>query len=190
MISCFDASVLILLFDAKANAPIDPRTGKPVSDCQERVRYLLDRHAKTKGSRIVIPAPALAEFLVKTRPEKASEYISQLQRLKGCKIAPFAERAAIEFADLQRSSGGPGKRRAARDLDTRAKAKFDQQIVAIARAENASRIYSDDKGLAAYAKRIGIESIGIADLDLSPESKQGSLPLESLEAAPDRDEDL
>jgi hypothetical protein len=182
VISCFDASILILLFDAKANAPIDEATGEPVTYCQERLRYLLQQHSKTKGARIIIPTPALGEFLVRTSPETTQEYLGQVQRLRGSKVAPFAERAAIEFADMQRTILGEGRRRPARaDVESRAKAKFDQQIVAIARAEGASTIYTDDKGLSNYAKRFGIESIGVASLPLSPESRQGSLPLEPPE---------
>jgi hypothetical protein len=77
-----------------------------------------------------------------------------------------------------------------RELDTRAKAKFDQQIVAISRVENVTTIYSDDEGLAKFASHFGIKTIGIADLPLSldsADSAQGTLILDPPEpkAPPD-----
>ena len=182
MISGFDASILIPLFDAEARVPNDPATGQPVSHFQERIRFLLNRHAKIRGSRIIIPAPAFGEFLVRVRPETAAEYVGQLQRIKGCRIAPFAEKAAFEFAIIQRASLGEGRRRPTRnEVENRAKAKFDQQIVAIAKAERVEVIYSDDGGLTSYAKRFGIETVGLAQLPLSPDSRQGVLQLEPPE---------
>jgi len=189
VISCFDASALILLFDAKAKAPLDPATGQPVTHSQDRLRYLLNQHAKTKGSRIIIPAPALGEFFVRTVAELTAEYLGALQRLRGCKIAPFAERAAIEFADMQRTLLSEKRRPAKAEVESRAKAKFDQQIVAIARAELATVIYTEDKGLANYAKRFRIESISVSSLPLSPESRQGSLPLDPPEPSEPRNVD-
>jgi hypothetical protein len=71
-----DASMLILLFDADASAPIDPKTGAPVSRCQERLQHFLNTYSKPKGARIIIPTPALSEFLVRIKPETVSDYIS------------------------------------------------------------------------------------------------------------------
>lgn len=72
---------------------------------------------------------------------------------------------------------------------THAKAKFDDQIVAIAAVEGAGKMYSDDPHI---KKRAGgrFEVIGIGDLPLPPESAQGSLPrdLEADEADTDTDE--
>lgn len=53
--------------------------------------------------------------------------------------------------------------------------KFDHQIVAIARVENATVIYSDDNHLGRFARRHGIEVFGIASLPLPPEDRQGGL---------------
>lgn len=189
MISAFDASMLILLFDAEAGAPIDPATDQPVTHCQDRVRYLLNALAKVKGARIIVPAPALAEFLVRTKPKSAPDYISQIQRIRGCRIAPFAERAAIEFSEMQRVVLREHRRPARREIETRAKAKFDQQIVAIAKVEGATTIYSDDHGLGSFARRFEIETIGVGRLPLSPEAKQGDLFLEPPEPTSPTDSD-
>jgi hypothetical protein len=60
-----------------------------------------------------------------------------------------------------------------------AKVKFDRQIVAIARVAQASAIYTDDKNLAATAKRLNIPCFGLPDLPLPPETAQGTLPFEA-----------
>lgn len=64
MTVALDASMLILLFDEAAGAPIDPSTGKSVAHCQDRLQYFLNTYSKPKGSRIIISTPALGEFLV------------------------------------------------------------------------------------------------------------------------------
>jgi hypothetical protein len=57
----------------------------------------------------------------------------------------------------------------------KAKIKFDRQIVAIAAAEGASAIYSDDSDVINYAKEAGIQGYRLADLDLPPEDPQTAL---------------
>jgi hypothetical protein len=49
--------------------------------------------------------------------------------------------------------------------------RFDRQIVAIARTNNAKRIYSDDENLAKFATRHGIEVVRTWELPL-PAAKQ------------------
>lgn len=56
----------------------------------------------------------------------------------------------------------------------RAKAKFDQQIVAIARVEGAEILYGDD-GHMERLWRAEDQVIGIAGLELPPENKQLSI---------------
>ena len=187
MTVALDASMLILLFDEDARAPVDRATGQQVSHCQERIGYFLSTFSKPRGARIIIPTPALAEFFVKTKSGKEPEYINQLQRIRGCHVVPFSIKAAVEFAEMQRSISNEHGRRRKADLDTRAKVKFDQQIVAIAKTEGASTIYSDDQGLGRFAARFGIHRIGIADLPLSPDAAQGHLPLEPPEPTPRTD---
>ncbi|WP_158808721.1 hypothetical protein [Beijerinckia sp. L45] len=178
MTVALDASMLILLFDAHAKAPVDASTGVVVSHAQERLRHFLNTYSRPKGSQIIIPTPALSEFLVRAKPEHIPEYLGQLQRIRGCHIAPFSSRAAIELAEMLRALLSEGGRLRKLESETRAKAKFDQQIVAIAKVEGATTIYSDDVGLKNFAARFAIETIGIAQLPLSPDSARGSLTLE------------
>jgi hypothetical protein len=84
------------------------------------------------------------------------------------RVADFDERAAVEFAAVQDERARSG---IARDSATRAKAKFDDQIIAIATVENATAIYSDDDRFARLAGgRFSIE--GILTLPLPPEDAQ------------------
>ncbi|UZE49053.1 PIN domain-containing protein [Rhodopseudomonas sp. P2A-2r] len=161
MIVAFDASVLTFIVDENAGAPTDPATGNPVTFCKERVQYLLDTLQKD-GSKIIIPTPSLAEVLVKAG-NAAPKIVSELSTSKHFKVVDFDVRAAVEFASRQiaRQKG----------IEKRTKAKFDDQILAIAIVENASVIYSDDKKLAAAAPA-NISVVGIADLPLPPAKDQ------------------
>ena len=182
MTIALDANMLILLFDGQAPAPIDPATGQRVTYCQERLTHFVETQSRPKGARIIIPTPTLGEFLVKADPGKVGDYLSRLQRIRGCTVAPFSIRAAVEFAEMQRVMIGEQPRRKQKaETESRAKAKFDQQIVAIARAEGVGTIYSDDMGLGRFAARFGITRVGVADLALPPKSMQGELALEPPE---------
>ncbi|NNM71418.1 PIN domain-containing protein [Enterovirga aerilata] len=173
--------MLILLLNERAAAPTDHQTGEPVSLVQERIKFMVQQTVKARG-RLIVPTPALGEVLVKVEPESAAEYLSIMERARGFKISPFGIKAAIEFAEMQRQLLGSRRRIKRGDLETRARAKFDQQIVAIAKAEGASVIYSDDSGLKTYAKHFGLETLGIRDLPTPPPSDlQQELPLEPPE---------
>jgi hypothetical protein len=55
-------------------------------------------------------------------------------------------------------------------------------ICRITRVLQASTIYTDDGNLAATANTVGISTLGLADLPLTPETAQGQLPFESNKA--------
>jgi hypothetical protein len=79
----------------------------------------------------------------------------------------------VEFAARQAERIAASERAPAA---TRTKAKFDDQIAAIAAVEGATTIYSDDEDIAKLAEgRFGV--IKIASLPLAPGSAQGELPL-------------
>jgi predicted nucleic acid-binding protein len=163
MIVAFDASVLVYLLDENA-APPRGDDGQLVSACQARVSHLIAELQRTK-SKIVIPAPSLAEVLVYGGAAGA-EWLSILNTSRHIMIAPFDERAAIEYSVMERArvSG-------ARAASPRAKAKFDHQIVAISRVEGAERIYSDDGDI----RRLWGDDdrvIGISALPLPPQDAQ------------------
>ena len=86
-------------------------------------------------------------------------------------IVPFDSRAAIETAELIAAV------KSAKDKwDTWAKVKFDIQIVAIAKAEGVSVIFSDDQDIENYAKRFNIRVIRICDLPLPAPKEAAEIP--------------
>lgn len=165
MIVAFDATVLVYVVDENASAPIDPDTGRPVDHCKQRIEYLLETLQK-EDAKIVIPTPSLGEVLVKAQ-QMAPELLKQLSSSKHFRIAPFATMAAVEYAAMH-------GQRLGLPTSNRTKAKFDEQIVAISRVENAQIIYSDDKGIAKLASP-KIKVIGIAELPLPPVQAQSDM---------------
>lgn len=173
MIVAFDASILIYVIDEQAKPPIDPATGKPVDRCHERVTHLLES-LQQQNAKIVIPTPALAEVLVRAA-KGGPEFLRILSSSKHFRIAPFDERSAVEFAARQAERIAASQRAPAA---TRPKAKFDDQIVAIAAVESATTIYSDDDDIAKLAEgRFAV--IQIAAIPLPPEAAQGKLPFDA-----------
>src|SRR5262249_26177119 len=87
------------------------------------------------------------------------------------RIAPFDERAAVEFAARRAERKAQSGKSPA---PTHAKAKFDDQIVAIAAVEGATLIYSDDSDIKTLVdKRFEVK--GIAELPLPPENPEPPL---------------
>jgi hypothetical protein len=105
------------------------------------------------------------------------EFLRILSSSRHFRIAPFDERAAVEFAARQAARIETSTRAPA---PTRAKAKFDDQIVAIAAVEGATMICSDDEDIAKLAEG-RFEVVKIAAIPLPPESAQGKLPFEAEE---------
>lgn len=103
------------------------------------------------------------------------EFLRILGSTKHFRITGFDGRSAVEFAPRQRERIGGGARAPA---TTRAKAKFDDQIVAIAAVEGATTIYSDDEDIAKLAEG-RFEVIKIAAIPLPPETAQGFFPFAS-----------
>lgn len=165
MIVALDASVLIFFFEKQANAPINPETGKPLERCYDRVNHLIAQLAAA-SAKIVIPTPALAEVLVMAG-EAAPEWLDAIGKSRHFVVADFDVRAAIEHSTQVSSAPKPlaqGKQ----------KAKFDYQIIAIARVAGAEAIYSFDSDIAKDAGP-GLKVCGGFDLPLPPEAAQKQL---------------
>lgn len=171
----FDSSVFLLVLDPDTRPPIDPVTGKPLLKAAERIEYLIDNLTADK-KKIIIPTPVLSEVLVHAG-DAMQPYIDTLNGQAVFRVVPFDQRAAIEVALAMRDAIRRGGHRidAANPDSTKTKIKFDRQIVAIAKAEGAEVIYSDDEDVHAYAKIAGLNSLRTADLDLPPEDPQVSL---------------
>jgi predicted nucleic acid-binding protein len=163
-----DASVLLLLFDPDADAPIDDATGEPVTRCKERIELLL-KTLSDGGVRVLVPTPALSEVLVSLGSKK-SEILQAMLSSYAFKIQAFEERAAIEVAFLTDDDLQSGK--VLTPTETKAKVKYDRQIIAISKVNQVTTIYSDDEKLRNKAIANGMQAVGIADLPLPPEPPQ------------------
>lgn len=64
------------------------------------------------------------------------------------------------------------------DDETKAKVKYDRQIIGIAKVHQADAIYSDDRGLRTKAEAEGIRVIGLLEIALPPEEPQSKFPFE------------
>lgn len=185
MTVAFDANVLMYVLSPNAAAPPDPATGMPVERCADRVNHLL-KSLQAQKERVVIPTPALAEVLVHAEAA-GPDYVAAFQKSRHFTLADFDARAAVEHAVIQR------KRRTdpnAPKSATRAKAKFDDQIVAIAAVSNVTTIYSDDDDVRKLARYLGIDVKGVSELPLPPVDPQGELDFgaaEALEVQAERD---
>ena len=140
----FDANTLVLLLDPTLSAPIDEATGEPVTEVEKRIKHLVGTLQESR-EKIVIPTPALAEVL--THAELAgADYFTKLNRSSAFRIEPFEIRAAIELAQMTSSAINKGDKKDGVSASW-SKVKFDRQIVAIAKVNNVSMIYSDDGDL-------------------------------------------
>jgi hypothetical protein len=160
----FDATMISLWLWPKAKTPTDA-SGKIIPNVQARVDFLIETLSKSR-TKIIIPTPALTEFLVLVG-DAGPKYLEKI-RDKACfRVVEFDQRAAIEAAQQIRAALQKGKKKVA-PTETWAKVKFDHQIVAIAKVEGVSTIYSDDQPLANFAKEQEIATLGINDLPKPP----------------------
>ena len=170
----FDTSTILLSIDPRAKPPLDPATGLPIEKCKERVEYLLKTLQSSK-TQILIPTPVLAEYLVGAGPNKA-EYVEKIVASKNFEVCPFNIKAAIELSMLADPDLNGAK--ALDEKTTWAKVKYDRQVIAIAKASGAIRVYTDDKVLAACARNNGIAATMTWEIPLPPEHPQRDLLLE------------
>ena len=171
----FDSTMLLPMLWPEVPAPIDPSTKNPIENMRERVDFLIQRLEKDR-TKIIIPTPALSEILVRAG-RAGPQYLAQINSTSVFRTAPFDERAAVEVAAMTRSALDSGDKRGGAE-GTWAKIKYDRQIVAIAKVQGATTIYSDDSGVKTLGNGIGLTVIRLFDLPLPPEDPQTSLDLE------------
>jgi len=157
-----DSSVLLLLFFPDASPPLDENTKQPLTQCKERVEHLV-RELVLAKTRIVIPTPVLSEILVASGADK-SRILNEIHETHVFQMQSFDEIAAIEVAMM--TGIGEIKTKGRATIETKAKVKYDRQIIAIAKVNNIMTIYSDDKALGEKARANGITVFTTADLPL------------------------
>lgn len=159
----FDTSSIILALDPTAKPPTDDND-QVVTNCKERIEYLIETLNKSKTS-ILIPTPVFAEYLVGVGPNK-HEFVEKIVKSRNFELCSFDVKAAIELSMLIDPDLKSGKK--LDDKTTKAKIKFDRQIIAIAKSRSAQKIYTDDVKLANCARANGIAAIMTWKLELPP----------------------
>jgi predicted nucleic acid-binding protein len=184
---CLDSSFLGLLLHPTAKPPDDPDTGLPIERLEDRLNYLEERWA-ADHEKIILPTPVLSEFLVLAR-EDGAKYLDDIHASSHFIIYPFDEKAAVELAAIHLTARSTMSKRAKKRSDddgTKAKMIFDRQIVAIAKVNGATAIYSDDKGVATFAKQNGLEVVQSWSLPL-PAAQAVMLPFGNQESEKDEE---
>jgi predicted nucleic acid-binding protein len=166
-----DNSMLALLLHPNARAPKDPATNKPIERLRDRIEKLVE-DLESDQERLIIPTPALSEFLV-LAGDQASAYIDEIKSRRMIVVRPFDEVAAVELAAIELEDRKAGSKRGGVSAPW-TKVKFDRQIVAIAKTNRCKRIYSDDGDIRTFAAKAGIEVISSWELPL-PSAKQTSM---------------
>ena len=167
----FDTSILALAFDENANPPTDPATDELLTEFPARIDYLIKGLSKAK-TRVLIPTPVMAEYLVRAGVDR-DKRLAELTSSRVFVIAPFDIRAAVECAGIEDIDHA--RIRAVSESGSKAKVKFDRQIIATAIARSATVIYTGDIGLASRAKRNNIEVVMTWELPLPPVDPQLTL---------------
>ncbi|MEO9167945.1 MAG: hypothetical protein ABI230_06055 [Aestuariivirga sp.] len=165
----FDTTFLLLLFNPASRVPGN-KEGVPHQRAKERIEFLIEQ-LSDQGTRILIPTPALSELLVKTTGG-TSEMLKKIKEYSCFDIVPFDEIAAIEVGIVARSELG---KKSPDDVTSKAKVKYDRQIVAIAKTRGASMIYSDDKGIKGVCEKVNLPINAISDLPLRPQDPQDDM---------------
>lgn len=138
----------------------------------ERLAYLV-KTLEEKRSTLLVPTPALAEFLVLAENE-APAYLKRLARNRAIEIVPFDEKAAVEAAEAEILALQAGDSKAGA-TGPRQKIKVDRQIVAIAKVRQVDCLYSEDSDVAKIAVPMGVTVQGLSQIPLPPEDAQQPL---------------
>lgn len=168
-------STFLLYFFAPAGTVLTPldENGGQISFAKERVQGLIAELEKA-SAKVIVGTPALSEIMVRTGVVAGQSYVKIMRASKAFRIVPFDEKAAIEVAIM----AGHSTAGAAEDdlmVGTKAKVKYDRQIVAIAHTEGASTFFTDDGNQGKLAQRLGMKVRGLTDCLVPTEVAQADL---------------
>lgn len=181
MIVVTDSTALTLLVNPGSKPPTDPNTNAPLEDAEGRIELLVRRVDQARGT-LLVPTPVLAEVLVKAG-DAAPEILAKIGRSARFKVADFDTRAAVELSVMTREAMGSGDKRGGSTAPWQ-KVKFDRQIVAIARVNGATEIYSDDGELAKFARKLGLTVVPTWEMDRPEQPEPNLFEAFGVSAAP------
>lgn len=168
-------STFLLYFFAPPGTVGTPKDAndRPISFAKERVESLIDDLQKSQA-KVIVATPALSEIMVRVGVVAGQRYAAEIRKSKVFRLVSFDEKAAIEVAIM---AGHLTKGAGDADLmvGTKAKVKYDRQIVAIAHTEGATVFYTDDENQAKLATRLGMVVKGLGDCLVPTEAAQGRM---------------
>lgn len=173
----FDTNFLVLLLQERFPPVIHPETREKVVDPKAKIGHLIGQ-LQAKRTKVLIPTPVLAEICTRFG-SKVNEIVQILSQGYGFEFAPFDTRAAIEAGLAFHSAREQGDKKSG-SAGSWQKVKFDRQIVAIAKVNNAAAVYSNDEDVRRWSEVLGIRGVAVWDL-ADPPPEQGSLPFEHQE---------
>jgi hypothetical protein len=180
----FDANILGIALCSTSGDIVDPSTKQQIDRPTDRVNLLI-AELDAKDEQILIPMPALAEFLVMVGAS-GHLYLDEIHKLPRFVLGDFKEKAAIEISQVIRKAlESIGKQKRDDVQETWAKVNFDRQIVAIAKAYGCITIYSTDGHVKKHASKMNLDCVHLADLPLPPEPPIDPQMAFSLSEPPD-----
>ena len=171
----FDSVILGAYIHPQAAYP------KAVDRVPERLEHLVESLVAARAT-IIIPAPALSEFLVLAGTD-APLYLTELTNNAVFVVEPFDLRAAVEAAESQiRAVAAIDKKAGA--TGSWQKVKVDRQIVAIAKVHAVDELYTEDKDVRRLAEFDGITVKSVRDLPLPPDDQPDLFPVQQPPTPP------
>ena len=160
-----DANILIALISDKNIRLYSLKDSQVVSNTLARARALLDVLGQDNNLKIIIPAPVLAEYLVKVEKENYQKVLDFVSLNPKLQVVNFDKLAAIECADLAKLDSPFN----VKDInETKAKLVVDRQIVAIAKAHSVDEVWTHDQGLAKRLLQVSIVVKSLEDIECAP----------------------
>jgi len=178
-----DATFFPYLLKHVNRAPNDPATGQPIEQLEERIDLLIEKLSREKET-IIIPTPALSEFLVLARDDGPA-YLKKINKSPLYQIKSFDEMAAVELAAIRiktEDALSKHKQKRQTQAETKAKISFDRQIVVISKVNEAHTIYTEDDGVARFATANKIKVVRVWELEKPKSVQQNLFPKDSKPA--------
>lgn len=173
MRAVIDANVLMQVMGDCENGLICPITGEEISDLQNRTEALV-QYFSDDAHMILIPAPVLAEILVRYEESTHQDVLNAIKSSPALQVAPFNEICAVECARILSKAEIKQWQAAG---DAKAKISVDRQVIATGIAYGADELWTHDdrvfKKVDSLAGETGMIARSLSEVD--PQPKQHSI---------------